>query len=138
LGLAEHGLGMAVHGLADVGHRETTRGALQQPHPQLGLQLADPPAEAGLGDPERPLGGGEPGVLHHHGEVVQVVQVVHPVFPRWNEWGYLSSFAGNPSAVQGRIDSTPPMYGRSTSGTVIDPSSCCPFSITAISARPTA
>ena len=30
------------------------------------------------------------------------------------------------------------MYGRSTSGTVIEPSAFCQFSITAIRARPTA
>ena len=39
---------------------------------------------------------------------------------------------------QGFIKARPPMYGRSASGTVIDPSAFCPFSSTATSVRPTA
>ena len=60
LRLGQHRLRMAMHAGADVGHRETARRALQQAHAEIGFQLADAAAEAGLGNAQRPLGRGEP------------------------------------------------------------------------------
>jgi hypothetical protein len=77
LGLGQHGLGVAVHAHADIGDREAARGALQQAHAQVGLQLADAPAQARLGDAQCTFGRSESAVVNHHREVVQVIQILH-------------------------------------------------------------
>src|SRR3546814_7248029 len=69
--------------MTDVGDREPARGALQQAHAQLGFQLADAPAQARLGNPQRALGGGEATVVDDGGKVVEIVEVLH---------GYSSKF----------------------------------------------
>ena len=102
LGFGQHRLRVAVHALPDVGDREPARRALQQAHAQVGFELGDAPAQARLRDAERTLGRGVAAVLDDHGEELQVVEVrgLHAMRSR------------------------PPMYGRSTSGTVIAPSAC--------------
>eukprot|EP01083_Nonionella_stella_P110308 322674_1 len=72
---------MAVHAGADVGDRETARGALQQAHAQVGFQLADAAAQSRLGDAQGALGGGDSAVVDHHREVVQIIQVMHARVP---------------------------------------------------------
>src|SRR3546814_18462318 len=69
--------------MTDVGDREPARGALQQAHAQLGFQLADAPAQARLGNPQRAPGGGEATVVDDGGKVVEIVEVLH---------GYSSKF----------------------------------------------
>src|SRR3546814_1326024 len=60
-----------------VGDREPARGTLQQAHAQLGFQLADAPAQARLGNPQRAFGCGEATVVDDGGKVVEVVEVLH-------------------------------------------------------------
>src|SRR5690606_29063030 len=79
-GLGQHRLRMAVNALADVGDGEAAGGALQQAHAQVVLQLADAPAQARLGNAQGAFGGGEPAVVDHHREVVQIVEVLHATF----------------------------------------------------------
>jgi len=81
LGLGQHGLRVAMHAGADVGHREAARGALQQAYAQVGFQLADTAAQAGFGDAERAFCCGEATMIDHHGEVVEVVEVLHTEVP---------------------------------------------------------
>jgi hypothetical protein len=77
LRFGEHRQGMAVDALADIGDRETARGPLQQAYAEVGLELADAPAQPRLGDPERAFGSGETAVVDDGGEVVEVVEVLH-------------------------------------------------------------
>jgi hypothetical protein len=102
LRLGDHVLRVAVHVLADLGDRELARRALQQPHAEVGFQLRDAPAQARFRDAERALGGGIAPMLDDAGEELQVVEVRQAHSMR----------------------SRPPMYGRSASGTAIEPSAC--------------
>ncbi|MNT69003.1 hypothetical protein D3C72_2072790 [compost metagenome] len=77
LRLDQHGLAMALVFLAQFGHREMPRRALQQAYPEAFFEQGDTPAELGLGHIQRPAGGGETTVLDHLGEVVEVVEIVH-------------------------------------------------------------
>ena len=77
LGFGQHRLRVAIDAVADVGHREAARGALQQAHAQVGFELADATAQARLGNAQRALGGGEAAVVDHGGEVIEVVEVLH-------------------------------------------------------------
>src|SRR5690606_11073934 len=70
-------------------------GTLQQAHAHLRLELADAPAQARFRDPQGALGGGEPAVLDHHREVIEVVEILHGL-PR-------SFHQGNGSSYQIRL-----------------------------------
>jgi hypothetical protein len=82
LGFGQHGLGVAVDAVAYVGHGEAARGALQQAHAQVGFELADATAQPRFRNAQRALGRGEPAVVDHHREVIEVVEVVHGIIPK--------------------------------------------------------
>ena len=84
LGLLAHGHAVAVVDLAGLRQRQLARGALQQAHAQPRFQLGDAARQPGLGQAQRPAGGGETAAVHHLGEEEHVVQVLHDRRP-WIE-----------------------------------------------------
>ncbi len=77
LGFTQHGGGVPVDLLADVGDREPPRGAVDQPHGQAGLQVAHMARQARFGDPEGPSGGCVAFVFDDLGEIIKVVERLH-------------------------------------------------------------
>ena len=77
LGLGQHGVRMGQQCMARVGQRKPARGAMKQPYTQPFLQLADPPAEFGLGHAQRPAGRRKTAMVGHGGEISEVVEVLH-------------------------------------------------------------
>src|SRR5690606_592105 len=75
--LGQHRLRVAVDALADIGDRETARGALQQADAEFVLELGDAAAEPRLWDAQCAFRRSETRMVDHHREVVEIVEVVH-------------------------------------------------------------
>jgi hypothetical protein len=86
LGLNQHRDAVAVVFVADLGHGETPRRALDEANAQPLFQRWHPAAEADLGSPRARAAGAKPPVVHHLDEEIEVVQVLHRcIVPRWND-----------------------------------------------------
>jgi hypothetical protein len=68
---------MTVEFLADVGHPEPPRSAIEQPDSEVGLELLDAVAECRLWNVESPASGGEATPVNHRHEIENVIQVEH-------------------------------------------------------------
>jgi len=78
LGLRQHGEAAAVIVLPDLGEREAPGRALDQPHPELLLEMGDAARQPRLGQAERLGGGGEAALFDHLNEEIAIVEVTHP------------------------------------------------------------
>ena len=77
LGFDPHRHAMPVIGLADLGHREAPRRALDQAHAEAFFEQRDAPAQFRLVQVECPRRRRKAAVLDHPGEEVQIVQILH-------------------------------------------------------------
>jgi len=75
--LDQHGFAVRVEILADLGHREVPRRALDQAHAEALLEHGDAAAELRLGNAERAAGWREAAPIDDLREVIEVVQVQH-------------------------------------------------------------
>src|SRR5689334_5126008 len=104
LGLAQHRHCMTVEFLARVGHPEAPGGAIEQPDPEVGLELPDAVAQRRFWHVESPTGGGEATPINHLHETGKVVQVEHTSSNRPFGWtgvpifgAFLANRPGNSS-----------------------------------------
>ena len=76
-GFNQHGLTALKIALANFGEKEMARAALYQAHAQMGFQLCDLAAEAGLGYAQFTAGSGKATVCHHLGEEIHLIEVLN-------------------------------------------------------------